>query len=122
MKILLVEDNQINQKLAVRMLEKLGYKTDIANNGLEAIEALKRENYDLIFMDIQMPEMDGYEATKYIVSNFTLRPKIVAMTANAMQDDKNMCFEVGMDDYISKPISMDNIKNIIIKSGTKTIT
>lgn len=115
--ILLVEDNLINQKLAQRILEKMGYVIKIANNGLEAIEKIKDSDFDLVFMDIQMPEMDGIEATKYIINNFDKKPKIVAMTANAMQEDKETYLEIGMDGYISKPISIDNLENILMKFG-----
>ncbi|GIW21134.1 MAG: hypothetical protein KatS3mg068_0141 [Candidatus Sericytochromatia bacterium] len=117
--ILVAEDNLVNQKLANKIFEKLGYKIDIANNGLEVIEKLKNNKYDIIFMDIQMPEMDGLEATKYIIDTYnTQRPKIIAMTANAMQEDINKCFEVGMDDYISKPISIEKLQNILKKYAT----
>jgi CheY-like chemotaxis protein len=115
LKILLAEDNLINQKLAIRILEKLGYKADKVNNGLEVIEILKTNNYDLILMDIQMPEMDGIEATKYILKNFKNPPKIIAMTANAMKEDRESCLNAGMDDYISKPISIQTIKNLLDK-------
>ncbi|MFN8577748.1 MAG: PAS domain S-box protein [Candidatus Sericytochromatia bacterium] len=115
LKILLAEDNLINQKLALRIFEKLGYSADKVSNGLEVIEKLKIHNYDLIFMDIQMPEMDGIEATKYIIKNFKDRPKIIAMTANAMKEDKDNCLNAGMDDYISKPISIEIIKNTLDK-------
>jgi len=116
-KILLAEDNLVNQKLANKIFEKLGYKIDIANNGLEAINKLKEKEYDIIFMDIQMPEMDGIEATKYIVSryNSNSRPKIVAMTANAIKEDRDKAFEVGMDDYITKPISITKLQEVIKK-------
>ncbi|MBC7475276.1 MAG: response regulator, partial [Candidatus Sericytochromatia bacterium] len=119
MRILLAEDNAINQKLAIRLLEKLGYKIDVASNGLEAIESVQRQKYDLIFMDVQMPEMDGLEATKYLVNNYSedQRPKIIAMTANAMQGDEEKCLQAGMDDYVSKPISFEGIKATLNKWG-----
>ncbi|MDO6384030.1 PAS domain-containing hybrid sensor histidine kinase/response regulator [Leptospira santarosai] len=113
--ILLVEDNSINQKIALRLLMKLGYAADTALNGLEAIERLKERNYDLIFMDIQMPEMDGYEATYLIRKDFSKsKPVIVAMTANAMEGDKEKCLEAGMDAYIAKPIQIQDIESAII--------
>jgi len=106
LRILLAEDNATNQKLALKLLSRLGYRADLAANGLEVLQALERQSYDLILMDVQMPEMDGLEATRQIVSRWSEdeRPYIVAMTANAMKGDREMCIEAGMDDYISKPI------------------
>ncbi|MCS6791590.1 MAG: PAS domain S-box protein [Oscillatoriaceae bacterium SKYG93] len=106
LRILLVEDNAINQKVALRILERLGYRADIAGNGIEAIEALRRQPYDIVLMDVQMPEMDGLEATRRICQEWPSekRPRIVAMTANAMLEARNICLQAGMDDYISKPI------------------
>ncbi|ABJ76237.1 PAS domain-containing hybrid sensor histidine kinase/response regulator [Leptospira borgpetersenii] len=115
LKILLVEDNLINQKIALRLLMKLGYTADAALNGLEAIECLKERKYDLIFMDIQMPEMDGYEATHLIRKDFAKsKPVIVAMTDNVMEGDKEKCLEAGMDAYIAKPIQIQDIESAII--------
>lgn len=118
-KILLAEDNAVNQKVAVRIFDKLGYRVDVAANGFEVIEAVRKINYDVVFMDIFMPEMDGYEATKYIVDNFekSQRPKIIAMTANAMQGDREKCIEAGMDDYIGKPVRVEELQSIIKKWG-----
>ncbi len=106
LKILLAEDNTVNQKLALLMLERLGYRADIAGNGLEVITALCRQSYDVILMDVQMPEMDGLTATRQIRENKLLQvqPRIIAMTANAMQGDRETCLAAGMDDYVSKPI------------------
>lgn len=106
MKILIVEDHAINQRLVMFLLKKAGYQSDAVGNGLEAVEAVQRQDYDLVFMDIQMPELDGLEATKRIVKQMPngKRPVIVAMTANAMQEDKAECLEAGMDDYITKPL------------------
>jgi PAS domain S-box-containing protein len=119
LRILIAEDNSINQKLALRILSKMGYNADIASNGLEAIEALQTLDYDLILMDVQMPELSGLEATKYIVRTYKPenRPVIIAMTANAMQGDENECLQAGMDDYISKPISLENLQKVLIKWG-----
>lgn len=112
--ILLVEDNMINQKLITNIFKLLGYKTDMAANGVEALEALKRKNYDLIFMDIQMPVMNGYEATRIISEHRKEeRPLIIAMTANAMSGDREKCIEAGMDDYISKPMKIDVLMHMI---------
>ena len=109
LRILLAEDNLVNQKLALRLLEKMGYRADVASNGIEALTSVDRQTYDVILMDVQMPEMDGLEATRQITGKYAVdkRPKIVAMTANAMQGDREMCVAAGMDDYIAKPIQVD---------------
>lgn len=108
--ILVVDDNFINQEVARRMLEKLGYSPQLASNGLEAVEAVEEAVFDLVFMDVQMPEMDGIEATRTIISNKgDDRPKIMAMTANAMQGDREKYMSAGMDGYVSKPIQLKEI-------------
>lgn len=114
LKILLVEDVAVNQKIALQLLQRLGYRADIANNGQEALEALQRQSYDLIFMDVQMPEMDGLEATQRIRRDLKLthQPWIVAMTAHARREDQQACLAVGMDDYLSKPIYPETVKTI----------
>ncbi len=118
LRILVAEDNLVNQKLAMFMLEKLGYSADLAANGVEVMEALERQPYDLIFMDVQMPEMDGYEATKSVINKYGgNRPTIVAMTANAMEGDREKCLKAGMDDYISKPINIQVIDRALKKWG-----
>jgi signal transduction histidine kinase/CheY-like chemotaxis protein len=118
--ILVGEDNFINQKLIRYLFEVLGYKTDLAANGMEVIEALKRKNYHFIFMDIQMPEMDGLEATRIIRERWTINsPIIVAMTANAMQGDREVCLNAGMDDYISKPLRIEDLIRVISHWGDK---
>ena len=106
LRILLAEDNLVNQKLALRLLEQMGYRADLASNGVEAVESVARQTYDVVLMDVQMPEMDGLEASRRINAAFpdADRPRIVAMTANAMQGDREMCLAAGMDDYIAKPI------------------
>jgi CheY-like chemotaxis protein len=119
-RILLVEDNETNQQVALCLLEKLGLCADIARSGVEAIKALSKIDYDLVLMDIQMPEMDGYEATRQIrnpsspVLNHQI--PIVAMTANAMQSDRAQCLSAGMDDYIPKPVDMMALKRVLYKS------
>lgn len=119
LKILLAEDNVINTKLAVRIFEKMGYMIDSVSNGLEVLEMIKTRLYDIIFMDVQMPEMDGLEATKYIINNYPkeIRPRIIAMTAGAMAEDREKCIQSGMDDYISKPILVDDLQKTILKWG-----
>jgi PAS domain S-box-containing protein len=116
-KILLVEDNLVNQKIAVRVLQKLGYSTDVVNNGKEAIAALEQKNYILIFMDVQMPEMDGLEATRKICENWhpCERPVIIAMTASEEEKDKKACLAAGMNDYLSKAIRIEKVKLILDK-------
>ncbi|HEY9196351.1 MAG TPA: response regulator, partial [Mucilaginibacter sp.] len=115
--ILIAEDNQINQKVAKRILQKLGYDPDIANNGLEVLSAVAAKRYDVILMDVQMPEMDGIEATRHIRKQGGSQPVIVAMTANAMVEDRDACLQAGMDDYLSKPMKLDEIINILGKYG-----
>jgi CheY-like chemotaxis protein len=116
LRILLAEDNAINQKLALLMLERLGYRADVAGNGLEVLEALYRQSYDIILMDIHMPEMDGLSATRVICQTWPVesRPQIVAMTANAVQGDRELYLESGMDDYISKPIRMEALRQALV--------
>jgi len=111
LRILLAEDNMVNQQVALQLLQRMGYRADVAGNGLEVIEALSRQSYDVVLMDVQMPEMDGLAATRRICQDFpqAQRPRIIAMTANAMLGDREMCLEAGMDDYISKPIRVEEV-------------
>jgi GAF domain-containing protein/CheY-like chemotaxis protein len=111
LRVLLAEDNVVNQKLALRLLEQMGYRADLASNGLEAIESVERQEYDVVLMDVQMPEMDGLEASRRICGKWQAneRPRIVAMTANAMDGDRELCLEAGMDDYVTKPIRVDQL-------------
>ncbi|MGA2488756.1 MAG: response regulator [Anaerolineales bacterium] len=108
--ILLAEDYPVNQKLALLMLERLGYRADVAANGLEVLEAFERQSYDVVLMDMQMPEMDGLEATRQIRHRPGVsQPHIIAMTANVMKEDQEACFAAGMDDYLSKPIRVEEL-------------
>ncbi len=111
LRILLAEDNVVNQKLALRILQQMGYRADLASNGIEAIESVERQAYDVVLMDVQMPEMDGLEASRRITAKWpaAARPRIVAMTANAMQGDREMCLAAGMDDYLTKPIRVERL-------------
>ncbi|MCE9657582.1 MAG: GAF domain-containing protein [Burkholderiales bacterium] len=122
LRILLAEDNVVNQKLALRLLQQMGYRADLASNGLEVIEGVERQRYDVVLMDVQMPEMDGLEAARRIVARGpgSGRPRIVAMTANAMQGDREACLAAGMDDYITKPIRVDELVAALARTEPRT--
>lgn len=111
LRLLIVEDNEVNRKVALTLLKRIGYTADIATNGQEALDALERQTYDMVLMDIQMPVMDGLEATRIIRARWPAecQPRIIAMTAHAMEGDREHCLEHGMDDYISKPIVFDTL-------------
>jgi len=117
LRILLAEDNAINQRLALLTLERLGYRADVAANGLETLHALRQRAYDVILMDVQMPEMDGLEATRLIRKEFShnIQPRIIAVTANAMHGDREQCLAAGMDDYISKPFEVQDLVRALSK-------
>ena len=119
--VLLAEDNTVNQKVALRFLDRLGYRADAVGNGLEAITTLETRRYHLVLMDLQMPEMDGLEASRQIRARLPAdrQPKIVALTANAMQGDRERCLEAGMDDYISKPVKLHEIEAAIRRLFSK---
>ncbi len=128
LRVLLCDDNLINQKVALRLLQQMGYKADVANNGLECLHALERQPYDIIFMDVQMPEMDGLEATRQIrlrqkdpaaAGHFKPGIAIIAMTANAMQGDREKCINSGMDDYVAKPVRPDDIRLVVERWGSR---
>ncbi len=112
LRILLAEDNVINQKVAINMLKRLGYRADMTANGFEVLDALARQSYDVILMDVQMPDMDGLTATREIKKDFAGKncPRIIAMTASSMQGDKEKCLAAGMDDYISKPVDIKELQ------------
>ncbi len=118
LKILLAEDNPINQKLALRLLSKMGYHAAVAENGKKTLEAVKREPFDVVFMDVQMPEMDGLEATQLIRAEPNLhQPYIIGLTANAMQGDRALCLASGMDDYLTKPIRINELVEALLKAS-----
>ncbi|HWQ20807.1 MAG TPA: PAS domain S-box protein [Methanotrichaceae archaeon] len=121
MRILIAEDNAINQRVIRQMLKKLGYRADIAADGLEVLEALELQPYDLVLMDIQMPEMDGFEATKEIRKRWPLGPKILALTAYALKGDREKCLEAGMDGYISKPVKMDDLSAALLRCEAQIV-
>jgi CheY-like chemotaxis protein len=118
LRVLLAEDNVVNQKLALRILQRMGYRADLAANGLEVLEALQRQPYDLILMDVQMPEMDGLEATRQLRTKHN-EVYIIAMTANAMQGDREMCLAAGMNDYVSKPIQLAELVKALERVGAR---
>jgi CheY-like chemotaxis protein len=130
LRLLLCDDNAINQKVAARLLQQMGYRADLAGNGVEALAALDRQAYDLVFMDVMMPEMGGFEATALIRQrqqqganhpNYNARIIIVAMTANAMQGDREKCLAAGMDDYVAKPVRPEDIRKIIELWGERIV-
>ncbi len=118
--ILLVEDNPVNQKVALRYLDRMGYRADVAGNGHEAISAVRERNYHLLFMDVQMPEMDGLEATRQIRAIIPpeRQPVIIALTANAMTGDRERCLDSGMNDYITKPVKIEELQAVISRHFT----
>ncbi len=115
LRILVAEDNPTNQTVARRMFKRLGYEVTIAQNGREAIEALERAHFDVVFMDVQMPEMDGIEAARHIRKHFApdRSPRIIALTANALQSDRRRCLDAGMDDYLTKPFRLDTLTDVL---------
>jgi CheY-like chemotaxis protein/HPt (histidine-containing phosphotransfer) domain-containing protein len=120
LRILLAEDNAVNQKVALRLLDQLGYRADVASDGLEALEALERQPYDVVLMDVQMPELDGLDASRRICELWPadVRPRIIAMTANAMPEDREACFAAGMDDYVAKPIRPNELAKALSRTRT----
>jgi len=113
LRILLAEDNIVNQMVAMQMLNKLGYRADVAGNGIEVLQNLERQKYDVILMDVLMPEMDGLEATRQIRQRWPRDPKIIAMTASVLKGDREICLAAGMDGYISKPTKIDELKAVL---------
>ena len=121
LQILLAEDNIVNQKVAIHLLQKIGYSADVAKDGLEVLAALNRQHYDVVLMDVQMPKMDGLEASRQIIAGNKVRPRIIAMTANAMQGDREECLNAGMDDYLSKPIRLEALANALSKCKVEAL-
>ncbi|MBI4515288.1 MAG: response regulator [Deltaproteobacteria bacterium] len=118
LRILLAEDNVVNQKVALRILQRLGYRGDLAANGREVLEALRRQSYDVVLMDVQMPELDGFEATRRIRRQWPAGgPWIIAMTANAMREDREACLAAGMDDYVAKPVEVADLHAALERAG-----
>jgi PAS domain S-box-containing protein len=117
LRILLAEDNSVSQKVVLRLLEKMSYRADMVSNGLEVLEALEQQPYDVILMDVHMPELDGLQATRCIRERWSARrqPRIIAMTASAMQGDRELCLEAGMDDYVSKPVRIEGLAGVLSK-------
>jgi CheY-like chemotaxis protein len=123
LRLLIADDNAVNQKVAVMLLQRLGYKADAVANGCEVLQALDTRIYDLILLDVQMPEMDGYEAARRIAARWQAneagRPRMIAMTGNAMQGDREKCLEAGMDDYITKPVRIEELRAILERWGKR---
>jgi CheY-like chemotaxis protein/HPt (histidine-containing phosphotransfer) domain-containing protein len=119
LRLILADDNPINQKVGLSVLHKLGYRADIANNGLEVLKALEQKAYDILFLDVQMPEMDGLEAARQICQRWSAekRPRIIAMTGNALIGDREKCLQAGMDDYISKPVRIGELQSALQRWG-----
>lgn len=124
LRILVVEDNAVNQQLVLLMLRKVGYRADVAANGVEALEAVERQPYDAVLMDVEMPEMDGLEATRRIhrLLPRERRPHIIAVTANAMQGERELCIQAGMDDYIAKPIHIDELAAALSRAPQRSVS
>jgi CheY-like chemotaxis protein len=121
LRILVADDNRVNQRVCQGLLGKLGYRADVVSNGLEVLQALELQPYDLIFLDVQMPEMDGFSAAREIERRWSKenRPRIVALTGEAMQGDREKCLEAGMDDYLVKPIRIIDLRATIERWGAE---
>lgn len=119
LRILLAEDNPVNQMVMLKMLNKLGYQADVAANGKEVLCCLEQQPYDLILMDVQMPEMDGFETARAIRKHWASadQPKIIAITAYTLKGDREKCLDAGMDDYISKPVKLEELKSVLESYG-----
>jgi CheY-like chemotaxis protein/CHASE3 domain sensor protein len=122
LRILVAEDHPVNQKMALHMLTRMGYRADLASNGLEVLQAVERQAYDVVFMDVQMPELDGLETTRRIREQWPslVRPRIIAMTANTTQEDREACLAAGMDDYVDKPLRIEALQGALERCGETT--
>jgi CheY-like chemotaxis protein len=122
LRILLAEDNPVNQKVAIRMLERMGYRLDAVGNGLEVLDALRRQTYDIVLMDVQMPEMNGLDATRQIISLWGVeRPWITALTAGAMKENRDECRDAGVDDFLTKPINVQEVEGALQRCFHKLV-
>jgi CheY-like chemotaxis protein len=117
LRILVAEDNAVNQMVAVRLLQRMGYRPDLASDGVEALKAVHRQQYDVVLMDVQMPEMDGLEAARRITAECDVqeRPRLIALTANALKEDRQMCLDATMDDYLSKPLDVGQLQAALLR-------
>ena len=124
LRLLLADDNLINQKVGVKMLQRLGYRPEVAANGVEVLKLLEQQHFDIIFLDVQMPEMDGLEAARRIHAQWpeARRPRLVAMTGNALEGDREKCIEAGMDDYVAKPVRIAELQGVLERWGMKQRT
>src|SRR6185295_12176250 len=121
LRILLAEDNAVNQKVGVALLSRLGYQPDVVANGLEVLAAVRRQTYDVILMDIQMPEMDGLEASRRITRDYELsdRPRIIALTANVFKSDHDKCLDAGMEGFLGKPLDLGTLRDALLQCTTR---
>jgi CheY-like chemotaxis protein len=121
LRLLLADDNRVNQRVGTAFLEKMGYRVEVAANGLEVLQALERQCFDLIFLDVHMPQMDGYETARQLRQKWPgdERPFVIAMTGNTMEGDRELCLAAGMDDYISKPIRHKELEAILLRWGSR---
>ena len=119
LRVLVAEDNLVNQKIALLMLDRLGYRADLVANGREAVDAVRQVPYDVVLMDLQMPELDGLDATRAIVAEHPRgrRPRIIALTANAFEDDRLECLAAGMDDHLSKPLQKEKLESALVRTS-----
>jgi CheY-like chemotaxis protein len=116
LKILLAEDSELNRKLALAMLDRLGYHADVAKNGVEALGALAKTSYDAVLLDVHMPEMDGLEVMRQVRAWSKPRPWLIAITASALPDDQQACFAAGANDFLAKPVKLDSLEHALLRS------
>jgi CheY-like chemotaxis protein len=115
LRVLLADDSLVNRKVAARLLERWGYRPDVVGNGFEVLDAMRRRSYDIVLLDVQMPEMDGLEASRRICAEWEpgKRPVLIALTAGAMKEDRERCLAAGMDDYLAKPINLQELQAVL---------